>query len=472
MTIGGNPAPVVTTNWSHTQIKCLLPEGQGVNQPVVVISGGQASLPGNFNYALPGITNVNPATGPTVGGAVITLRGTNFGTSGTVSIGGKPASVVTTNWSHTQIQCVLPPGQGVNQSVVVTTAGQSSPAASFNYGDPIITNVVPALVPTAGSNTITLWGTNFGVSGFLFVNGQFLSIAVTNWSDSEIKFLSPPGQGTNIPIFVITGGQSSPTTFYGYAPPGITNVSPSLGPEIGGITVTLRGTNFGTSGVVTVGTNGNNAIISGWSHNQIQFTLPPGTGTNVPVVVTVGGQISPAVGFNYFRPAITNVSPATGPTAGGSFITLKGMYFGTNGTVTIGGNNAFVASTNWSDTEIQCTLPAGQGTNVPVIVTSGGQASAPGHFSYFPPGIVNVSPLTGPTAGGATITLTGTNFGTSGVMLFNGSVVFVAATNWSDTQIRFALPAGQGTNIAIVVNTGGQASAPAYFGTLRRPSWG
>src|SRR5207247_433033 len=75
----------------------------------------------------PAITGISPANGPTVGGLPITLTGSNFGTSGTVTIGGK--SCPTTSYSATQVVCTLPAGQGAQVPVAITVSGQTAIAA-------------------------------------------------------------------------------------------------------------------------------------------------------------------------------------------------------------------------------------------------------------------------------------------------------------------------------------------------------
>ena len=62
---------------------------------------------------------------------------------------------------------------------------------------------------------------------------------------------------------------------------------------------------------------------------------------------------------------------------------------------------------SWSQTAIVVTEPAGEGTNVPVGVTVAGQTSNVLDFSYDPPSITAISPVTGPTAGGVPVTIDG-----------------------------------------------------------------
>lgn len=70
-------------------------------------------------------------------------------------------------------------------------------------------------------------------------------------------------------------------------------------------------------------------------------------------------------------PTISSVSPSSGPTEGGTDVTIKGSNFASDATVTFGGT----AATNVlvvSSTEITAMTPAGNAGNVPVAVTNPG----------------------------------------------------------------------------------------------------
>ncbi|HEX4220636.1 MAG TPA: IPT/TIG domain-containing protein, partial [Acidimicrobiales bacterium] len=86
--------------------------------------------------------------------------------------------------------------------------------------------------------------------------------------------------------------------------------------------------------------------------------------------VTVVPPISPA-------PTVTSVSPATGPAAGGTAVTITGTGF-TGATAVKFGSNAGTAVTVVSDTEITVTSPAGAVGAVPVTVTTPAGTSAAG----------------------------------------------------------------------------------------------
>ncbi|MGC3958875.1 MAG: IPT/TIG domain-containing protein [Verrucomicrobiota bacterium] len=412
---------------------------------------------------------MTPPLGPEIGGILIKLTGINFGSSGVVTMGTNFSQIPTSGWTDSEIQFTLPPGQGTNVPIIVNSGGQSSAPASFVYFRPAITNVSPATGPTAGGSTITLNGQYFGTNGTVTFGGNFVPVAATNWSDTQLRFTLPAGQGTNVSIVVTSGGQVSAPASFSYFVPGITGMSPLTGPTTGGAMITLTGTNFGTSGVVMFDQTMVFVVATNWTDTQIRFTLPAGQGANIPIAVLTGGQISAPTNFSYFGPGIASVNPPTGPTAGGTTITLTGTNFGTSGALTFNGNIVLVAATNWSDSQIRFLLPQGQGTNQPIVVLTAGQSSPAASFNYAAPVITLINPTSAPTAGSAVLTITGSNFGASGTVKVGNkpATTVFPGSGWSHTQISCLIPSGSGESLPVVVTVAGQASNPFYFSYLR-----
>ena len=115
-------------------------------------------------------------------------------------------------------------------------------------------------------------------------------------------------------------------------------------------------------------------------------------------------------------------APNSGPTTGGTAITITGTGFVSGATVVIGqGNGAgtgAIAATNVkvvSPTEITAVTGGGAktGTWTLFVTTSGGTGAAI-QRDFSPttpvPTVSKVSPNTGPTSGGTAITITGTGF--------------------------------------------------------------
>src|ERR1019366_4874249 len=181
-----------------------------------------------------------------------------------------------------------------------------------------------------------------------------------------------------------------------------------------------------------------------WSATSIVAPVPAGATTG-NVVVTVSGVASNGVSFTVLAaPSITTLSP-TSAVVGGS-VTITGTNFGaTQGTSTIQFNGASATPTSWSATSIVAPVPAGA-TSGNVVVTVSGVASNGSAFTVLAtPSITTVVPTS--AAIGASVTITGTNFGATqgtSTVQFNGASA--TPTSWSATSIVAPVPAGATSN--------------------------
>jgi len=167
----------------------------------------------------PTVTKVKPAYGPSTGGTVVTITGTNFLPSDlattTVAFGAVPATNEVVK-SSTRIVATAPAGTGtvdvtVSSSIGSVSLGTSptSPADEFSYG-PTILGLSKHEGPSRGGTVVTIVGTNFaGVSAVQF--GSTAATNVTVVSSKRMKATSPPGVGT-VNVVVITAGGTSTAT--------------------------------------------------------------------------------------------------------------------------------------------------------------------------------------------------------------------------------------------------------------------
>lgn len=250
------------------------------------------------------------------------------------------------------------------------------------------------------------------------------------------------------------------------AAPQITNVIPASGPTAGGSIITIFGAGFAAAGnSVTVGPNA--CSVTGESPGSILCALPEGSGASQPIrVVDDIGTASPPYPFAYSPPEITSVTAASAPAAGGVPITIAGSNFGdaVDRSVTIGGAHLCTGVTTLvPHSSVTCTLPPGQGVNLPVeIAVNSVRSSFSGTLSYAPPAITAVSPAHGSAAGGTVVTLTGSNFGANAFVMVGASPCPV---EWQkDGTIECLLPPASPSAVADVrVVAGGQASNGVPF---------
>jgi hypothetical protein len=191
--------------------------------------------------------------------------------------------------------------------------------------------------------------------------------------------------------------------------------------------------------------------------NALDSVSCPSTGFCAAVDI-VGNALTPAP-----APTVSKVSPSTGPTTGGTLVTITGTNF-TGATTVLFGSVAGTNLTVVSPTQITVDSPAQSAglRNVFVKTPGGKSAAGPGDgFNYVvpPPTVTKVSPSSGPTTGGTLVTITGTNFTGATTVLFGT----VAGTNLkvvSATQITVDSPAqSAGLRNVFVKTPGGKSAA-------------
>jgi hypothetical protein len=179
--------------------------------------------------------------------------------------------------------------------------------------------------------------------------------------------------------------------------------------------------NFGTSAVTPVD----------------QFTAPPPTSA----------------------PAVSAITPGSGPTEAGYVVTITGTGFTSNCKVYFGETQVAQEQTIIvSLTEIQVSPPVSGSGTVAVTVTSTGLpgSSNTPTFTYGPPAVMKVTPSFGFLKNdNASVTISGAGFGSS---QGNGTVHFVTLfphpcqniASWSDTEIVVTPPDVDGLSFPTV----------------------
>ncbi len=164
-------------------------------------------------------------------------------------------------------------------------------------------------------------------------------------------------------------------------------------------------------------------------------------------------------GSAFGQPALTSITPSSGPTKGGNILRLQGTGLAPGSVALVGSRSATVLSALGSEMYVLC--PAGDGSNLQVVVIAGGMTSNAIAYSYDAPSVCSVTPAAGATSGGTIITIRGENFGVSPSITIGGSPS--VPTFLSHNQILCALPAGVGANLPVLVSAGGQSSSPGRF---------
>jgi autotransporter passenger strand-loop-strand repeat protein len=458
----------------------------------------------------PRVTGLSASSGTP--GSTITITGQNFsGAAGHLSVlFGTTASTSVNVLSDTQVTAVVPNGSGtvdvtvqsgvnetdnissnpnanVNAPIFGYGTSATSPADRFTFGTSAVTlqsiSVTPANPSATVGNSVT-----FTATGIFSDNSTEVLTGGVTWASSStaVATIDSTGKATAVTagpttITANVGGVSGSTTLTvtpAAVAPTVTHVDPATGPATGGTTVTITGTGF--TGVTGVSFGGRAATsFTVVSPTKITARAPAGTvGQAVDISVTTSGgtsATSTADRFSYTAvtfppPSNLRVTPGNGsvtfsfdrPTSPVNYYpyaeligsTLYPIYVGFSDPFTITANNQGPLVNGTTHTfEMAITYANGHTSawSSPITVTIGGTGTAA-------PTVTHVDPASGPTAGGTTVTITGTGFtGATGVS-FGGT----AATSFnvvSATQITAKAPAGTAGTVDLTVATAAGTSA-------------
>jgi hypothetical protein len=264
-----------------------------------------------------------------------------------------------------------------------------------------ITYAACGLVTSAGTGAFASYETGGGcaiffnqgtlanaLAGALVVvyDVNFIATAPTGSAINEIPFRK------NLEQYV-----SAPPT--GPPPTLVTGLSPATGPSTGGTVVTIAGIDLtGATAVNFGGASAASFLVT--SSTSITATSPPeAVGTYDVTVIAPGGTslISAADRFTVtaVTPVVTGISPATGPTTGGTVVTITGTGFLGATAVRFGGFAAASFTVN-SNTSITAVSPGEAVGAVDVAVTTLGgtsSASAADKFAFALPSAVSTPTL-------------------------------------------------------------------------------
>lgn len=438
---------------SSTIITGVIAEGSSSGSVIVTTPSGTATAP-NFTFTGPGISSFTPSTsGP---GATISINGQNLNDVTSVSFGGVPAA----SFTAYQNLIVAVTGAGASGNVSVTSPKGTATKTGYIF---VAIPVVSSFMPLTGNTgtSVTIRGSNFtGATSVLFGVSQASSFTVVN--STTITAIVGYGSSGNVKV-VTPGGSSSKAGFTYYFSPILYGFSPNSGSP--GTVITLTGENFtGATGVSFGGVNASSfSVISPTS-----ATAVVGAGaTGLVAITTLGGTIT-RTGFTYIPPpVISSISPASAGTD--STVTITGTNFSNITGVKFGGVNAnsFRLVNNTT-----VTAKPGNGASGNVNVTGLAGTGTIGGFTYVPvPTISSFLPTS--TIVGGSITITGTNLGSTNKVMFGAMQAssFTVVNNTTVTAV-----AGAGSSGAVSISTiggtgslGGFTFIPAPFISVFNP---
>jgi hypothetical protein len=459
------------TATTRTRITATTPAAPaGTDEVSVTAVGGTARRSTAFTFtALPTVTRVTPSSGPTTGGTLVTITGTNFSSkAASVTFGTTPATSVTVT-SPTQMKATSPAAAGAGPvSVSVTNLGGTGtePTAFTYVAAPAVTSVTPSSGPTSGGTTVTITGTDFSAATAAVKFGSTAAASFTVTSPTTIKAVTKPHAAGTVGVSVTTasGAAGKTTVFTFTAVPTLGTLAPTSGPQGGGTRVVISGTNFSArTASVTFGTVPATTVTVTSSTRMTAKTPAHATGTVGVTVTNLGGSATKAAAYTYNAAGtavtVTSVTPDHAPatTFVRTTVTIHGTHFPTSGTkptvkfgtTAVTGRGVTVTS---STTITVRPHRKGAGT----VSVSVGTATEPTAFTYVvAPTVSSVTPNYGPTGGGTVVTVAGTHFTGATAVTFGGTPATTVAVT-SAAKITARTPAHSVGVVTVSVTASGE----------------
>jgi hypothetical protein len=384
----------------------------------------------HFTYtaaAAPSVTSVSTNSGSIVGGTVVTVLGSGFTGASAVNFG-STAALSFSVLADGALVATAPAGTVGTVDITVTTPTGTSSVVSadhFTYTAvtaPTLTSLGTSSGTTGGGTSVTINGTGFTTASVVSFGGVAASFWVV--SDTQIVATSPPQAAGSYDVTLTNpGGLSALSsndryTFTAANAPAVTSLGTSSGSAAGGTSVTITGTGFtGASGVMF----GSVAAASFTINSDTSITaISPSQAARTLDVTVLSPTGTSATGsgdqFTYTNaavPTVTSLSLTSGGSGGGTVVTVTGTGF--TGATAVNFGSVSAGFTVLSDSVLVATAPP-QAATIDLTVATPSGTSATGsadHFTYTAaaaPTVTLVTPSSGSSIGGATVTVIGTGF--------------------------------------------------------------
>jgi hypothetical protein len=163
-------------------------------------------------------------------------------------------------------------------------------------------------------------------------------------------------------------------------------------------------------------------------------------------------------------PSIASITPSSGPTTGGTTVTISGGNFVGVSSVLIGGTPVSGLVVQSTSTISATTPPGTTGPADVVVITASGTSTLLAGYTYLgPPTIDKVNPNFGPAAGGTVVTIVGRGLESTSTVAFNG--VLASSVTLVDAQtLNATTPPGPAGPVNVTVsNSHGSTVAQSAF---------
>lgn len=389
---------------SSTDVSCY----GGANGTATAIPSGGA---GGYTYSwAPSGRTTATATGLTAGNHEVTVTDSSLQVEkASVTISQPAIALSTFQAGKTDVSA----NGGSNGTVTVGVSG-GTPGYTYSWAP-------------AGGTAATASGLSAGI----------YTVTVTDANSCQATRSFTVTQPTVVPPPTITSNPASSTTIVG----GNTTFSVNATNATGYQWQVDQGSgyiNIGNGGVYSGATTSTLSITGATAGMNGYIYRVVATGATAPAAVSNGAALT----VNAALPTVTSVSPASGPTTGGTYVTISGSNFSGVTAVKFGSKSA-TNITVVNTTQITASSPAGMAGTVDVTVTSSGGTSATSaadQFTYSAaqqtqtitfanpgPQIFGTTPtLTATSSSGLTPTFTSSTTGVC-TITSSGALTFVTA---------------------------------------------
>ena len=240
---------------SPTVITCKTPpHEEGAVEVFVTTNGQDFTTVGpmfKFRSALT-VTSVLPLSGPHHGGTRLSIFGSNFANSNSLSCKYGPSVVVMARWISTvQLECVSPAIDPGAVTVEVSNNGKdfTDDKVIFTaFGPPVVWNIEPSLGPRSGGTPVVVRGQHLTFGDNLLCRFDRITVQATILDTETIECAVPENQRGGVVEFSVSTNSidySREAVTYSYIdPPKVASVVPTSGSSFGGDTLHVRGEGF------------------------------------------------------------------------------------------------------------------------------------------------------------------------------------------------------------------------------------
>ena len=361
-----------------------------------------------------------------------------------MSISGETFEAEVSSVTSTSISFEVPALPAGNFNVIVNVDGQGNSVSSLGklQSNMVVSSVNPATGSINGGQLITITGSGFCTSeGSTSVNIGGGSCEVSNVTPGSITCTTTTGADGSATVAVESCSVTA-TGDYTYSSsqsPEITSITPTS--ASGPVSLTIVGSNLGSSALVTVGDHTCTVTSGSESSVSCELSALPGGEYAVSILNADVGLSNMDIKFES-NLNIATVSPSSGSFGGGSLILINGTGFDNSNNPIVSICSGICSIVSVTTSAIQCLSPASSNSGATeecdvTVTQDSGSITSSNAFTYdrsLTPTVDSVSPLRGGTGGGTKITISGSGFAATGnAVQIDGSICDIE--NESSTEI-------------------------------------